>query len=180
MTFRKSFNPALGMLLLGVVAFPVAAAPKVVRLTPPSYLFSGAERAGSDGIMLARFLPGQYVDLQATLAPDAGQTIGAVKFLIDGKPVAGGQAETATTGLWKELPPGTTVASLRGVAVPETAGDYLLEVEATQSDGQTVRAAGEFRVQALQGTGAKVRKVIFMLGDGMGSALQYCHTHASF
>ena len=111
MNFRKAFNQALGLLLLGVVTVPVAAAPKVVRLTPPSYLFSGAERAGSDGIMLARFLPGQFFDLQATLAPDAGQTIGAVQFLVDGKPVVGGKAETATTGLWKELPAGTTVAS---------------------------------------------------------------------
>ncbi len=170
MNFRKAFNQTLGLLLLGVVTFPVAAAPKVVRLTPPSYLFSGAERAGSDGVMLARFLPGQFFDLQATLAPDAGQTIGAVQFLVDGKPVVGGKAETATTGLWKELPAGTTVASLRGVAAPEAAGDYLLEVEATQSDGQTVRAASEFRVQALQGAGSKVRKVIFMLGDGLGSA----------
>ncbi len=170
MNFRQSFGQMLGLLALGCATFPVAAAPKVLRLTPPSYLFSGAERAGSDGIMLARFLPGQYFDLQATLAPDAGQTIGAVQFFVDAKPVAGGKAETATTGLWKELPPGTTVASLRGIEAPAKPGDYLLEVEATQSDGQTVRAAGEFRVEALQGAGSKVRKVIFMLGDGMGSA----------
>ncbi|MEY4375964.1 MAG: hypothetical protein RJB26_514 [Pseudomonadota bacterium] len=170
MNLRYSWPKAFGLLVLAAVSPLTQAAPKVFRLTPPSYLFSGAERAGADGVMLARFLPGQFLDLQATLVPDAGQTIGAVQFFVDGKPVRGGKAETATTGLWKELPSGTTVASLRGIAAPDTAGDYLLEVEAVQSDGQKVRAAGEFRVQALEGAGRKVRKVIFMLGDGMGAA----------
>jgi alkaline phosphatase len=167
---RRSRRQALGLLMCAFAVCVAEAAPKVLRLTPPSYLFSGAERAGAEGIMLARFLPGQYLDLQATLVPDAGQTIGTVQFLIDGKSVPGGKAETATTGLWKELPPGTLVASLRGIEAPAKPGDYLLEVEAVQSDGQRVRAAGEFRVQALTGAGRKVRKVIFMLGDGMGNA----------
>lgn len=170
MNLRISWLDTLGLLLLASIATAAEGAPKVLRLTPPSYLFSGAERAGPAGVMLARFLPGQYLDLQATLAPDPGQTIGAVRFFVDGKPVLGGKAETATTGLWKELPPGTTVASLRGIEAPAKPGDYLLVVEAVQSDGQIARASGEFRVQALDGAGRKVRKVIFMLGDGMGNA----------
>jgi alkaline phosphatase len=170
MNLPSSWRKALGLLLLASTATVAEGAPKVLRLTPPSYLFSGAERAGPEGVMLARFLPGQYLDLQATLAPDPGQTIGAVRFLVDGKPILGGKAETATTGLWKELPPGTTVASLRGIEAPAKPGDYLLSVEAMQSDGQQVRASGEFRVQALEGAGRKVRKIIFMLGDGMGNA----------
>jgi alkaline phosphatase len=170
MNLRHSHRQALGLLLCAFAVCVAEAAPKVLRLTPPSYLFSGAERAGAEGMMLARFLPGQYLDLQATLAPDVGQTIGAVQFLIDGKVVQGGKAETATTGLLKELPPGALVASLRGIEAPAEPGDYLLEVEALQSDGQRVRAAGEFRVHALTGAGRKVRKVIFMLGDGMGNA----------
>lgn len=159
-------------LLPWIVAWPlvVDAAPRVHRLTPPSYLFAGAERAGKEGIMLARFLPGQRFDLQATLEPDEGRSIDKVAFRIDGKPVSMGIPETATSGLWKELRAGTVVATQRGVEAPEKPGDYLLEVEAWQSDGQVVRGRGEFRVEALPGGGRKVRRVIFMLGDGLGNA----------
>ena len=53
--------------LLGVSA-TAQAAPSVTRLTPPSELFS-SQRAAP---IIARFLPGQRFDLQATVRPDAG------------------------------------------------------------------------------------------------------------
>jgi alkaline phosphatase len=45
------------------------AAPAVTRLTPPSELFT----SGREEPLIARFLPGQRFDVQATLRPDAGQ-----------------------------------------------------------------------------------------------------------
>jgi alkaline phosphatase len=146
------------------------AAPQVLRLTPPSYLFTGTERAGPDGVMLARFLPGQHLDLQATLVPDAGQTFSSVAFSVNGAAVSGGQTEQTTSGVTPKLPPGTLVASYRGWSAPLQAGDYLLSVEARQGDGQTISASGELRVERLAGSGRKVRNIIFMLGDGMGAA----------
>ena len=57
----------------GVIAaiVPAQAAPRVTRLTPPSELFS----SGRADPIIARFLPGQRFDLQATVQPDAGQVI---------------------------------------------------------------------------------------------------------
>ncbi|MGK3151773.1 hypothetical protein VQE80_15420, partial [Staphylococcus shinii] len=63
---------------------PALAAPTVTRLTPPSELFS----SGRNAPVIARFLPGQRFDLQATVKPDAGQKIVAARFLVDGKPVS--------------------------------------------------------------------------------------------
>ncbi|HJU39854.1 MAG TPA: hypothetical protein VJ724_09800, partial [Tahibacter sp.] len=51
---------------LGVAALP-AGAVSVSRLTPPSELFS----SGQPAPVIARFLPGQRFDLQATVFPDA-------------------------------------------------------------------------------------------------------------
>lgn len=73
------------LLAAALAAGPAAlAAPTVTRLTPPSELFS----SGRADPVIARFLPGQRFDLQATVKPDAGQKITAVRFLIDGRPVA--------------------------------------------------------------------------------------------
>ena len=60
----------LGAMALLLAAGGVQAAPGVSRLTPPSELFS----AGRPEPLIARFLPGQRFDLQATLRADPGQS----------------------------------------------------------------------------------------------------------
>ena len=74
---------ALGTALaLGLFAAPTGAA-TVSRLTPPSELFA----SGTSDPVISRFLPGQRFDLQATVQPDAGETIESFRFLVDGKVV---------------------------------------------------------------------------------------------
>jgi hypothetical protein len=58
----------------------------VLRLTPPSDLFSYND---PNPPYIARFLPGQRFDLQATLAPDAGQLVVGVAFAVDNEVVPG-------------------------------------------------------------------------------------------
>ena len=58
-----------------------AAAGTVSRLTPPSELFASGNPQPP---VIARFLPGQRFDLQATLRPDAGTTITDFRFFVDG------------------------------------------------------------------------------------------------
>ncbi|NBT54978.1 MAG: alkaline phosphatase, partial [Betaproteobacteria bacterium] len=77
-------NQALhGLALATLVTSAALAAPTVSRLTPPSELFT----SGQPAPVIARFLPGQRFDLQATLRPDADKTISAARFLLDGKPL---------------------------------------------------------------------------------------------
>ena len=104
--------------LSAVLCDAALAAPRITRLTPPSEWF----RSGAADPVVSRFLPDQRFDLQATIVPDEGATLGPATFRINGKPVTGGVAETATSGLWKELRAGTVVASLRGVTAPEEIG----------------------------------------------------------
>jgi len=75
-TFSKATR--LSALSLALMAAAGAhAAPTVTRLTPPSELFS----SGTEGPVVARFLPGQRFDLQATVRPDdAAKTITAATF----------------------------------------------------------------------------------------------------
>src|SRR5258708_24045830 len=69
---------ALALAAVAVSCLPLAdAAPKVTRLTPPSALFSHND---PNPPIIARFLPGQRFDLQATISPDAGQTISSAQF----------------------------------------------------------------------------------------------------
>lgn len=65
-----------------VFVAPAAFAGSVSRLTPPSELFT----SGQEAPLVARFLPGQRFDLQATLRPDAGKTITSFRFTVDGEP----------------------------------------------------------------------------------------------
>ena len=51
----------------------------VSRLTPPSELFA----SGNAAPVIARFLPGQRFDLQATVQPDPGQSIQSFQFYVD-------------------------------------------------------------------------------------------------
>ncbi len=69
------------MLLGGALALGAAPtfAAQISRLTPPSELFA----SGNASPVIARFLPGQRFDLQATIQPDPGQTISSFDFYVD-------------------------------------------------------------------------------------------------
>ena len=160
---------ALATVALGTTAFSsvAVAAPAVSRLTPPSELFA----SGQADPVIARFLPGQRFDLQATLRPDAGQKITAARFLVDGRPVAGNLAlRECASGCAKGLPAEAAIATVRAVS-SATAGRHEFSVEATQADGQKVVAKGNFEVVPFAAAwGPKVKNIIILLGDGMGAA----------
>ncbi len=143
------------------------AAPSVTRLTPPSELFA----SGRADPVVARFLPGQRFDLQATVKPDAGQKITAARFLIDGKPVAAPVAlRDCTAGCVKGLAAETTIATVRAVSA-QAAGKHEFSFEATQADGQKVTARGNFEVVPFTAAmGPQVKNIIILLGDGMGAS----------
>ncbi len=143
------------------------AAPTVSRLTPPSELFS----SGNAAPVIARFLPGQRFDLQATIRPDdAANSITAASFAIDGKTVDATVAlRNCSTGCLKDVPASATVATVRAVSVSKP-GIHTFTVTATQSDGQAVKATGNFEVIPLLAGGQKVKNIIILLGDGMGAA----------
>ncbi|MGH7428386.1 MAG: alkaline phosphatase [Candidatus Methylomirabilaceae bacterium] len=156
--------------LLAVVAAlstNAGAAPSVSRLTPPSELFSSGN---SNPPIIARFFVGQKFDLQATVRPDAGQSVAGFQFAVDGKPVAPapGASSIVTAGLVGGLPANTAVVSVRGYKNRKR-GVHTLTVTATQSDGQTVTATGNFEVVGYRFAGPRAKNVIIMLGDGMGS-----------
>ncbi len=160
----KSLHLLCGAALLGVAAGALQAAPIVSRLTPPSLRFS----TGVPGApYVARFLTGQRFDLQATVRPDSGATITAAQFFVDGTPVAG--AVTLIPATVSGLPANTVCPTLRAYssAVP---GAHTLKVVATQSDGQTVEATGEFEVIGVTQQGRRAKNLIVMIGDGMGIA----------
>ncbi|MBC7601683.1 MAG: alkaline phosphatase, partial [Ramlibacter sp.] len=121
--------------------------------------------------VIARFLPGQRFDLQATLRPDnASKTISQVAFAIDAKPVKATVAmRGCATGCVKSLEANAAIATIRAVSV-EAAGVHEFSVVATQSDGQNVSARGNFEIVPLVAGGQKVKNVIIMLGDGLGAA----------
>ena len=167
----------LTIAMLTVIATGAAlAAPAVSRLTPPSELFTSNQAAP----IIARFLPGQRFDLQATLRPDdASKTISSAIFAIDGKSVSVKNGKTlvgatvalrsCATGCVKDVPVNAAIATVRAVSV-ETAGIHEFAVTATQSDGQTVTARGNFEIVPFVSGGQKVKNIIIMLGDGMGAA----------
>lgn len=151
-------------LLLGALSLSAAAAPTISRLTPPSELFTSGIATPP---YIARFVPGQRFDLQATVRPSAG-TVTSVQFLVDGVPVPGSVTLT-TTGLVAGLPAGTAVASLRAYS-NAVAGPHTLSVVATQSDATQTLAQGNFEIAAINQVGRRAKNVIIMLGDGMGAA----------
>ncbi|ADQ84233.1 alkaline phosphatase [Methylovorus sp. MP688] len=155
---------------LGVAASVSVAAPTVTRLTPPSERFATGVNDPS-APMIARFLPGQRFDLQATIRPDAGATITGFQFAVDGVtvPVTASTSGIVTTGLNAGLPANTAVVSKRAYSntVP---GVHTLTVKATQSDGQTVTATGSFEVVGITNQGRPAKNIIILLGDGMGAA----------
>ena len=159
--------PPLSALALCALAFGAQAAPTVTRLTPPSELFSSGQAAP----VIARFLPGQRFDLQATLRPDdAGKSISSARCAIDGKTVNVNVAlKVCEAACLKGVPANATLASARAVSVDKP-GVHQLTVTATQSDGQTVTATGNFEIVPLVPGGQKVKNIIILLGDGMGAA----------
>jgi alkaline phosphatase len=143
------------------------AAPKVTRLTPPSELFS----TGNQGPVIARFLPDQRFDLQATIVPDAAdKTIVKATFFMDGAeikmPVA---LKSCATGCLPKVSTNASIASLRAMTATKP-GVHVFHIEATQNDGQTVKATGNFEIVPWQVGGQKIKNIIIMLGDGMGAA----------
>ncbi len=169
-------RPATTAALLAAVtllAAPLAAAPQVTRLTPPSNLFA----AGEAQPIVARFLPGQRFDLQATIKPDTGFVVKTVRFLVDNVAVPGGVSIVPAT---VSSAIGSHVATLRAYSnvVP---GEHRLKVVVTQEraagstvprpeDGNRATVVGNFEVVPLQQGGRPVRNVVFLIGDGMGIA----------
>ncbi|TDR80226.1 alkaline phosphatase [Paludibacterium purpuratum] len=143
------------------------AAPVISRLTPPSELFA----SGQSDPVVARFLPGQRFDLQATIRPDAaGKSIIQADFAIDGQKLPLRVAyKTCDSGCVAGMPANATIATLRAVSVTAP-GRHTLTLTATQNDGQTVTARGNFEVVPLTTGGRKVKNIIIMLGDGMGAS----------
>lgn len=164
---------------LASMAGAALAAPTIARLTPPSNPLT------PEATTLARFLPGQRFDLQATVRPDAGNTITAVSFMVDGVNVASltatspvSSAATAVFSGNKSIVPATAItatypgavaASLRAYSNARP-GMHTLSVTATQNDGATATATGNFEVVGLTGHGHPAKNVILLLGDGMGAA----------
>ncbi len=168
MTFGKTSPLALlAALALCVSAFDSFAAPTVTRLTPPSELFSSQRQDP----VVARFLPGQRFDLQATVRPDdAAKHITAASFAIDGVALTANVAIKNCEALClKGLPANAAIVSSRAVSVAQT-GIHTFSVTATQSDGQSVTARGNFEIVELTPGAQKVKNIIILLGDGMGTA----------
>jgi alkaline phosphatase len=164
----NTFHPlsTITALLLTVLG-SAQAAPSVSRLTPPSELFS----SNRPEPVIARFLPGQRFDLQATLKPDAGKRIVEARFFVDGKAVAAPVAlRDCATGCVKGVASETAIATVRAFSVAK-AGRHELTVIATQDDQQSVTARGNFDVLPFSAAiGPKVKNIIILLGDGMGAA----------
>lgn len=153
-----------------VSAGALSAAPVISRLTPPSALFSFGD-AGAP--YTARFLTGQRFDLQATVQPDAGNTITQVEFKVDGVLVGTAPAlantSLVTTGLVAGFPGNTAVASLRGYS-NLVAGVHTFSAIATQSDSTVTTVTGNFEIVATTVQGKKAKNIIVLIGDGMGAS----------
>ncbi len=160
---RKHLSVLIAVALGASASF---AAPTISRLTPPSNPLS------ADAATLARFLPGQRFDLQATVRPEAGKTITAVQFAVDGVNVVAPLANTSMLPATAIIAaaPGSVAASVRAYS-NATPGVHILTATATQSDGSTSTATGNFEVMPiLTNQGRVAKNVIILLGDGMGAA----------
>jgi alkaline phosphatase len=166
MILSKTLRRWLRLASLGILIAGIAeAAPTVSRLTPPSALFSYGD---ANPPFIARFLTGQRFDLQATIRPDAGKSITKVEFLVDGQLVSG--AVNVTPATVSGLPAGTVVATRRAYS-STTTGERRLRVRATQSDGSSATAEGNFEIVGVTAFGGeKARNVIMLIGDGFGIA----------
>ena len=156
----------LALLAAGVVGLApnAQAAPKVPRLTPPSTLFSSGN---PNPPIISRFLTDQRFDVQATVAPEAGNTISGAAFFVDGTAIPGSVTMVPATAAGQ--PANTVVVSLRAYA-NSVAGVHLLSVMATQSDNVTITATGNFEVVPIAPTTWGAKQIIILIGDGMGIA----------
>ena len=152
--------------LVATSAVTLLGAPRVLRLTPPSGLFSFGDPAPP---IIARFLPGQRFDLQATIAPDPGQIVVGVNFYVDDSAVPG--PITLARATVSGLPANTYIAKLRAYS-HLAPGIHRLIVSATQlPDGQSVTATGNFEIVPMTATALpKAKNIILLIGDGMGIA----------
>lgn len=148
----------LGLALATTLA--AGAAPVVTRLNPPSLLF---ESGDAEPPIIARFLPGQRFDLQATIQADPGTTIESAAFRIAGAPAAGNVTIT---------PIGSDRFSVTLRAFSHSVpGIHTFSVTASQQGGGTVTATGNLEIVGVSGNaGRKAKNVIWMIGDGMGVA----------
>jgi len=171
---RNTLVAATVASILAMGANSANAAPTISRLTPPSQLF--ATNGAKSTPMIARFISGQKFDLQATVRPDAGQTITKVEWLLDGVAIKVAKSKTSlvpatvlTTSATAPVP-GAVAASVRGFNVTKP-GVHTFAAIATQSNGLTVTATGNFEVVSTPLAGAdSVKNVIILLGDGMGAS----------
>jgi alkaline phosphatase len=170
MIHRNTLVAATVASILAIGTNSVNADPVISRLTPPSQFF--ATGGTQSAPMIARFIQGQRFDLQATVRPDAGRTITDVKWTIDGKtytPAAGTTSLVPATAL-TATDPNAKVASVRGYSNLR-AKVHTFTATATQDNGLTVSATGEFEIVSSPLTAPdRVKNVIIMLGDGMGAS----------
>ena len=155
----------LKTLLAASLTAAAHAAPTVTRLNPPSALFTYGDATPP---YIARFLPAQRFDLQATIQADAGQTITSVAFKVNGVTVASpaGASGESITAIGSDK----FSAALRAYS-NTTPGVKTLTVEVTQSDSQTATATGNFEIVSINlNGGRKAKNIIYFIGDGMGIA----------
>jgi alkaline phosphatase len=154
-----------GLLALGTLA---SAQPLVTRLTPPSELFHAIRQPAP---VIARFLPEQRFDLQATIKPDdASKSITKAEFSINNQVVNVSTAlRDCSTGRLPSISKNVAIASVRAITIKKP-GVHTFTVTATQSDGQKVVATGNFEIVPFETGGQKVKNIIIYFGDGMGIA----------
>ncbi len=184
MKSKAILQQSTGILAIPVLAMVVQAAPTVTRLTPPSALFSFKDPAPP---IIARFVQGQYFDLQVTAYPDSGRTVASVEFRVDDLPVSSNNpsgtpiaySPIVTTGINAnlELPAGGTIPRPAGTAVLSfrhykntLVGLHTLKAIVTDSAGETTTVSGNFEVVGTPSVGRKARNIIVMIGDGMGAS----------
>lgn len=149
-----------GIALALATTLAVDAAPVVTRLNPPSALFTSGD---AEPPVIARFLPGQRFDLQATIQADAGATITAATFTVAGQTAAGTVNITAIGSDRFSV----TLRAFNHMPV----GIHQFAINATQSTGATASATGNFEIVGITtNAGRKAKNVIWMIGDGMGVA----------
>ncbi len=143
------------------------ASPSVSRLTPPSEIFN----SGRSNPVIAKFLPDQKFDLQATIRPDEeGKTITRAQFTVDGVLVKQEVSlKSCNVGCLQGIPKNTVIATVRAVSFMKP-GIHSFAVQGSQSDGNKFNAVGNFEIVPLILGGQKVKNIIVLLGDGMGAA----------
>ena len=165
---KKSLTRLVGSLglcaaTLGTLG-TASADPTVSRLTPPSALFSFGDTTPP---IIARFFAGQRFDLAATVRPDAGTTITGSVFSVDGAPVS--DESLSFTKADKVTVTNSVQVAFRAYSNTKP-GIHNFSVSATQSDGKTVQAFGNFEVVAAVPQGRRAKNVIYLIGDGFGIA----------